>query len=82
LNKDEEAYAKFYLKAEVFVGRMMSNPQTYFSNEVNEMRFKDNPRYPGFLDEAAYDAADYNKAYDLYKERFANAGDFNFFLRK
>jgi hypothetical protein len=22
------------------------------------------------LDEAAYDAADYNKAYDLYKERF------------
>jgi YHS domain-containing protein len=30
-------------------------PQTYFSNEVNEMRFKDNPRYPGFPDEAAYD---------------------------
>ncbi|SCY06795.1 zinc protease [Nonlabens sp. Hel1_33_55] len=80
LNKDEEAFASFISKQKSFVGRMMSNPQTYFSNEVNEMRFKDNPRYSGFPDEAAYDAADYNKAYELYKERFSNAGDFNFFL--
>ncbi|BAO56405.1 M16 family metallopeptidase [Nonlabens marinus] len=80
LNKDEEAYSSFISKQKSFVGRMMSNPQTYFSNEVNEMRFKGNPRYAGFPDEAAYDAADYNKAYELYKERFANAGDFNFFL--
>jgi zinc protease len=80
LNKDEEAYASFISKQKSFVGRMMSNPQTFFSNEVNEMRFKDNPRYAGFPDEAAYDAADYNKAYELYNERFANAGDFNFFL--
>jgi len=80
LNKDSESYESFISKQKSFVGRMMSNPQTYFSNEVNKMRNEGNPRYAGFPDEAAYDAADYDKAYDLYKERFSNAGDFNFFL--
>ncbi|WP_194852595.1 M16 family metallopeptidase [Nonlabens antarcticus] len=80
LNKDEEAYGSFISKQKSFVGRMMSNPQTYFGNEVNEMRNEGNPRYAGFPDEAAYDAADYDKAYELYKERFSNASDFNFFL--
>jgi len=80
LNKDEEAYASFISKQKSFVGRMMSNPNTYFSNEVNTKRNEGNPRYAGFPDEAAYDEADYNRAYELYKERFSNAGDFNFFL--
>ncbi|WP_105982217.1 M16 family metallopeptidase [Nonlabens agnitus] len=80
LNMDEEAYSSFISKQKSFIGRMMSNPQTYFSNEVNEMRNQGNPRYAGFPDEAAYDAADYQRAYELYKERFSNAGDFNFFL--
>lgn len=80
LNKDEEAYGSFISKQKSFIGRLMSNPQTFFSNEVNKMRNEGNPRYAGFPDEAAYDAADYDKAYDLYKERFSNAGDFNFFL--
>lgn len=80
LNKDREAYDSFISKQKSFIGRMMSNPDTYFSNEVNEMRFKDNPRYTGFPTEEAYDKADYDRAYELYKERFADAGDFHFYL--
>jgi zinc protease len=80
LNKDQEAYDSFISKQKSFVGSMMANPETYFSNEVNKMRFKDNPRYMGFPTEELYDKADYNRAYELYKERFADAGDFHFYL--
>ena len=80
LNKDRDAYDSFISKQKSFVGRMMSNPDTYFSNEVSNMRFKDNPRYMGFPTEEMYDKADYDRAYDLYKERFADAGDFHFYL--
>lgn len=80
LNKDQEAYDSFISKQKSFVGSMMANPETYFSNEVNNMRFKDNPRYMGFPTEEMYDKADYNRAYELYKERFADAGDFHFYL--
>lgn len=80
LNKDDEAYGSFISKQKSFVGRMMANPNTYFGDQVNQQRNEGNPRYVAFPDEAAYDAADYDKAYSLYKERFANAGDFNFYL--
>ncbi|MGB5981466.1 MAG: insulinase family protein [Nonlabens sp.] len=80
LNKDDEAYASYISKQKSFVGRMMSNPNTYFSNEISKERFSSSPRYMGFPTEETYDAADYNRAYELYKERFADAGDFNFYF--
>lgn len=80
INKDREAYDSFISKQKSFIGRMMSNPETYFSNEINEKRYATNPRYTGFPTEEKYDAADYDLAYKLYKERFADAGDFHFYL--
>ena len=80
LNKDEEAYQSFISKQKSFIGRMMANPNTYFSNEINKERFSDNPRYTGFPTEESYDEADYDRAYELYKERFADASDFNFYF--
>jgi zinc protease len=80
LNKDDEAYESFISKQKSFIGSMMADPNTYFSNEINEERFGSSPRYTGFPDEEAYDAADYDLAYELYKERFADASDFNFYF--
>lgn len=80
LNQDKNAYDSFISKQKSFIGSMMANPETYFSNEVNKMRFKDNPRYVGFPTEEMLDKADYDRAYELYKERFADAGDFHFYL--
>ena len=39
-----------------------------------------NTRYSGFPTPEKYDAADYNLAYKKYLERFADAGDFNFYF--
>ena len=80
LNKDDEAFASFISKQKSFIGRMMSDPNTYFSNEINNIRYGSSPRYTGFPTEERYDEADYDLAYQLYQERFADAGDFHFYL--
>jgi zinc protease len=80
LNKDDEAFASFISKQKSFIGRMMSDPNTYFSNEINKIRYGSSPRYTGFPTVEKYNEADYDLAYKLYKERFADAGDFNFYL--
>ena len=80
LNKDEEAFQSFVEKQKSFLGNMMSNPQTYFSIKMGEFMYGDNPRYTGFPTPEDMDKADYDLAYDKYKQRFADAGDFHFYF--
>jgi len=58
----------------------MANPQFYFSNETGKFRNKGNKRFTGFPTPEKMDNADYDLAYKKYKERFADAGDFNFYF--
>ena len=80
LNKDEEAYASFIEKQKAFIGNMMASPQFYFQNEMGKFMYGDSPRYTGFPTTEKLDAADYDLAYEKYKERFADAGDFHFYF--
>lgn len=80
LNFDKEAFSGFVTKQKGFVSNMMSQPATYFSNEFYTYLNKENPRYTGFPKAEDYDKADYELAYKKYKERFANAADFNFYF--
>ncbi|MGB3606934.1 MAG: insulinase family protein [Psychroserpens sp.] len=80
LNKDEKAFNSFKEKQKSFLGNMMSNPQTYFSVKMGEFMYGENPRYTGFPTPEKMDEADYDLAYEKYKERFADAGDFHFYF--
>lgn len=80
LNLDKEAFNGFISKQKGFMSNMMSQPATYFSNEFYTYLNKENPRYKGFPKEEDFDKADYELAYKKYKERFANAADFNFYF--
>ncbi|MVO08717.1 insulinase family protein [Flavobacterium sp. TP390] len=80
LNKDKEAYNGFVVKQKGFMSNLLSQPSTYFSNELYSYLNKENPRYKGFPKPEDYDNADYDLAYTIYKERFANAGDFTFYF--
>lgn len=80
LNKDEEAYQSFITKQKSFLGNLMANPQFYFSNETGKFRNEGNNRFTGFPTPEKMDKADYNLAYKKYQERFADAGDFNFYF--
>ena len=80
LNKDDEAFKSYIEKQKAFLGNLLSNPQTYFSVEMGKFIYGKSPRYTGFPTPEALDAADYNLAYEKYKERFADAGDFKFYF--
>jgi zinc protease len=80
INKDEAAFQSFIDKQKSFLGSYLSRPESYFSNELSKMRYGTSPRYTGFPTTEMMDAADYDRAYELYKERFSDAGDFNFYF--
>jgi zinc protease len=80
LNKDEKAFRSHINKQKSFIGNLLANPNFYFQNEMGNFTNGKNPRYLGFPTPKKYDAADYNLAYRKYLERFADAGDFNFYF--
>jgi len=80
LNKDDEAYQTFMEKQKGFLGNLMANPSFFFSNEVGNYKNKGNARYMGFPTSEKMDESDYGLAYEKYKERFADASDFHFYL--
>ncbi|MBC2845753.1 M16 family metallopeptidase [Winogradskyella flava] len=80
LDKDPEAFSSFISKQKAFLGNILSNPNISFSIALGEFTNEGNPRYTGFPDEEALDKANYDLAYEKYKERFANAGDFHFYF--
>lgn len=80
LNKDDKAFNSFVAKQKAFLGNILSNPNYYFQIEYGKFLNQNNERYIGFPTTEDWDKADYGRAYDIYKERFANAGDFNFYF--
>ncbi len=80
LNKDDKAFNSFVAKQKAFLANILSNPNFYFQIEMGKFLNKGNKRYVGFPTAEDWDKADYTLAYEKYKERFANAGDFNFYF--
>ncbi len=80
LNKDDAAFNSFITKQKSFLGNLMANPQFYFQDQLGNFKNQGNNRYVGFPTVEAMDKADYDLAYKLYQERFADAGDFHFYF--
>lgn len=81
LNLDKEAFEGYKQKQSAFFKNLSSQPNVYFQQEFYGYLMKENPRYFGmFPDDKAWETTDYELAYKKYKERFANAGDFEFFF--
>ncbi len=80
VNKDEEAFQSHATKQKGFLRNLLANPNYYFSNEFNKFQYGKSPRFTGFPTPEDYDKTNYNLAYKIYQERFANAGDFNFYF--
>ncbi|WP_084404194.1 M16 family metallopeptidase [Flavobacterium tegetincola] len=81
LNMDKEAFEGYKQKQNSFYKNMASTPSFYFQQEFYGFLLKENPRFFGMIpDEKAWEQTSYELAYQKYKERFANAGDFQFFF--
>lgn len=81
LNYDPEAYEGFKQKQSSFFKNMASQPASFFQQEFYTYLNKENPRFNGVMPtDKSWADTDYKLAYDKYKERFANAADFEFFF--
>jgi zinc protease len=81
LNLDKEAYEGYKQKQSAFYANMASEPSYFFQQEFYGYLYKDSPRFNGFIPtEKTWAETDYQLAYNKYKERFANAGDFEFYF--
>ena len=81
LNYNPEAFNAFKVKQSAMTDNMLSNPQTYFSSEHAKFLNKNNPRFISIIPtEKEWANTDYKKTYDVYKEKFANAGNFEFYF--
>lgn len=81
LNFDPEAFEGFKQKQASFFKNMASDPQYFFQQEFYTYLNKENPRFNGIMPtDKSWAETDYKLAYDKYKERFANAADFEFFF--
>jgi len=81
LNLDKDAFEGYKQKQSAFFKNMASTPNFYFQQEFYGFLMKDNPRFFGLIpDDKAWEKTNYELAHQKYKERFANAGDFEFFF--
>ncbi|SIS79776.1 zinc protease [Chryseobacterium ureilyticum] len=81
LNYNPASFNAYKEKQSAMLNNLLSNPQAYFSNEHAKFMNQKNPRFIGLFPlEKDWANTDYKKAYDIYKEKFANAGNFQFYF--
>ncbi len=78
--KDQDAFQSYINKNKAIYQNLMSNPQFYFFNRYSGVLSQNHPRKGGFPQPEDLEKVDLDKAYQIYQERFAEAGDFVFFL--
>ena len=78
--KDLNAFKSFVTRNAGLYGNLLKNPQYYFINESNKIKFNNNPRSGGFPTAKEINSLDLDKLFKIYKERFSDAGDFKFFF--
>jgi zinc protease len=76
--KDKEAFESFKTRQKQLYANVASNPQIYFSAEFQKIMTQNNPRGGGLPKPDDFDKINLDRSIQLYKERFANAGDFTF----
>ncbi|HET8859099.1 M16 family metallopeptidase [Marivirga sp.] len=75
---DREAFSSFVNKNKMFYENLMSNPQFYYSDKLSMILSQDNPRGGGFPKAEHLDEIDFERAFEIYEDRFADASDFTF----
>ena len=73
-------FESYKLKRKAYLKNILSNPTYYFLLESNAYLANGNPRYFGFPKEGDWANLSLDKIHETYTQRFANAGDFNFYF--
>jgi len=78
--KDSAAFQSLMTRNRMMFQNLMANPRFYYSDQLSKIMAQNNPRGGGFPTPEDLDKVDFERAYSIYQERFADASDFEFFL--
>lgn len=81
LNYNPEIFNAYKAKKSAMLTNADSDPQYYFSNEYSKFVNQKNPRFTNLAPtEKDWANTDYKMAYNIYRQKFANAGNFHFYF--
>jgi zinc protease len=75
---DEQAFKSWLTRTKTLYANFASSPDIKYQIESQKILYGDNPWVRGLPTPEDMDQIDYKRAIEVYKERFANAGDFDF----
>ncbi|MEO7983859.1 MAG: insulinase family protein, partial [Bacteroidota bacterium] len=76
--KDKDAFESFKTRQKQLFANLAANPQIYFSSEFQKLMTQNHLRAGGLPKPEDFDNINLDRSIQIYKERFANAGDFTF----
>lgn len=76
--KDKDAFESFKTRQKQLYANLEADPQIYFNVEFQKMMTRNHPRGGGIPKPEDFDKISLDRSLQLYRERFANAGDFTF----
>lgn len=77
--KDEEAFASWKTRMKAALESAAANPVSTINDTVKYMMYGNHPRVI-YLRPELIDQINYDRILDIYRDRFDNAGDFNFYF--
>ena len=78
--KDKDAFESFKTRYKQLYANITADPNNYFMDEFNKIMTRNHPRGGRFPKNEDFDKINLDRSIQIYKERFANAGDFTFFF--
>jgi zinc protease len=75
--KDEEAFASLKSRQKSQIENILSSPEAYFGDQSSRF-LEQNHFRSGYPSVENIESIELDRAYEIYKERFSNAGDFTF----
>lgn len=76
--KDKDVFESYKTKQKQVYANAEANPQIYFASEFQKIMAQNHPRGGGLPKPEDFDKINLDRSIQIYKERFANAGDFTF----
>lgn len=76
--KDEEVLQSYVSQQKSILQNILVNPYYFFANEKSKLKYNDHPRRQALPEMSDLESLDLEKIYEIYQDRFADAGDFTF----
>jgi zinc protease len=80
VRRDEEAFNAYISRMKNMIRPMRANPQVIFSDTLTKIISMNSPRTIGIPTESQLDQVNLDRIMAIYKDRFADASDFTYFM--